>query len=134
MRFFRFSVPTLKTALFFRFVAIGILNTCFSYTIYAGLLYAGLSYTLANLMALLAGIVFSFKTQGRLVFRNPDPHLLGRFVLSWVLIYLCTITLIGQMIALGLDAYSAGAVAVPIVTVLSYLTQKYFVFRQPRTD
>jgi len=81
-------------------------------------------------LALVTGILFSFKTQGRLVFHNSDHRLLGLFVLSWVVIYLCTITLIGRMIALGLNAYSAGAFAVPIVTVLSYLTQKYFVFRK----
>ena len=123
-------VSTMKVMHFFRFVLVGILNTSFSYTIYAGLLFVGLKYALANFLALLIGILFSFKTQGRLVFNNPDNRLLGRFVLSWALIYLCTITLIGRIIALGLDAYSAGAIALPFSVVLSYLIQKHFVFRQ----
>jgi putative flippase GtrA len=130
MRFFSFAASRFKTNHVFRFVSVGLLNTCFSYLIYAGLLFVGLSYILANLLASVMGILFSFKTQGHLVFRNSDNRLLSRFVLSWVVIYLGSITLIGGMIALGLDSYSAGAVVVPIIAMVSYLTQKYFVFRQ----
>lgn len=134
MSYLRSLIIKAKTLKLVRFVIIGTLNTGFSYLIYAALLYAGLGYQLANLLALVVGILFSFKTQGRFVFDNPDNHLLGRFVISWALIYLCTITLIGWIIALGFDAYSAGALALPFSVVLSYLTQKYFVFRQPATS
>lgn len=112
-----------------RFLIVGTLNTGFSYVIYAGVLYLGLSYQIANLIALVLGILFSFKTQGRLVFKNTDNRLFGRFLLSWVLIYLGTITLIGRIIAFGFDAYTAGALALPFSIALSYLMQKYYVFR-----
>lgn len=112
-----------------RFLAVGTLNTAFSYAIYAGFLYLGLGYQLANLIALVLGILFSFKTQGQLVFKNTDNRLFGRFLLSWVLVYLGTITLIGRIIALGFDAYTAGALALPFSVALSYLMQKYYVFR-----
>ena len=113
-----------------RFVLVGILNTSFSYLIYATLLFVGLGYQLANFLALIMGILFSFKTQGRFVFNNPDNRLLGRYVVSWVLIYFCVVILIGEIIDLGFDAYSAGALALPFSVVLSYFAQKYFVFRQ----
>lgn len=112
-----------------RFLAVGTLNTAFSYAIYAGFLYLGLGYQLANLIALVLGILFSFKTQGQLVFKNTDNRLFGRFLLSWMLVYLGTITLIGRIIALGFDAYTAGALALPFSVALSYLMQKYYVFR-----
>lgn len=115
---------------FVRFILVGILNTSFSYLIYAGFLFVGFNYALANLLALITGILFSFKTQGHFVFHNPDNRLLGRFILSWGLIYICTIIFIGRIIALGLDAYSAGALALPLSVLLSYLTQKHFVFRK----
>lgn len=133
MRPFLFFVATARTRLFFRFILVGGLNTGFSYLVYAGLLFVGLGYALANFLALVTGILFSFKTQGNFVFHNPDNRLLGRFILSWALIYLCTITLIGRLVALDLDAYSAGALALPVSVILSYLTQKYFVFRQSAT-
>lgn len=123
-------ISQLRECQVLRFVIIGIVNTSFSYGIYAGLLFVGIGYALANLMALVIGILFSFKTQGHLVFGNPDNRLLGRFVLTWIFVYFFTITLIGRIIALGFDAYSAGALAFPFSAALSYLIQKYFVFRQ----
>lgn len=117
----------------FRFLAIGVVNTGFSYAVYAFFLWLGLGYAAANLVALILGILFSFKTQGRFVFKNTENRLFGRFLLSWALIYLATITVIGQFIALGLNAYVSGALALPFSTVLSYLTQKYFVFHTPAT-
>ena len=76
------------------------------------------------------GVLFSFKTQGHLVFNNPDNRLLGRFILSWAFIYVCVTAVIGKIINLGFDAYWAGAMALPFSVVLSYLTQRYFVFRK----
>lgn len=118
---------------FLRFILIGIANTTFSYGIYVIMLFVGLSYALANLVALIFGILFSFKTQSRLVFQSNNDLLLGRFVFLWAVIYLATITLIGQLIALGLDSYTAGALAVPFSTLLSYFGQKFFVFGKPKS-
>lgn len=134
MSFFAPVVAKVKANSAIRFVLVGGLNTTFSYLVYALLIFIGLDYQLANLLTLLVGILFSFKTQGHLVFNNPDNRLLGRFVLSWALIYVCVITLIGQLMALGFNAYAAGALALPMSVVLSYLTQKYFVFRRPAID
>lgn len=117
-----------------RFVLVGVLNTTFSYLIYAGLLLAGFGYQLANFLALVVGILFSFKTQGHLVFNNPDNRLAGRFVVSWAAIYLCTITLIGWIMTWGFDAYAAGALALPFSVALSYFGQRYFVFRRSAND
>jgi putative flippase GtrA len=134
MRSFRSLASLAKSNRVIRFLVVGVLNTAFSYSIYALLLFVGLSYQLANFCSLVLGILFSFKTQGHFVFRNADNRLLGRFVLCWILIYVCNIAVIGWIIAFGIDAYSAGALALPITILLSYLTQKYFVFRQAATN
>lgn len=122
-------VNTFKRYQVVRFIVIGVFNTAFSYGIYAGLVFLGAHYALANFIALVLGILFSFKTQGFFVFRNVNNRLLGRFVLSWGVIYLVAIAVIGQAIELGLDAYLAGVVAIPFSTALSYIMQKYFVFK-----
>jgi putative flippase GtrA len=111
-----------------RFILVGAVNTAFSYGIYAGMLFIGFGYALANLVALVLGILFSFKTQGRFVFENTSNLLIGRFILLWAAIYLANIALIGSLITIGLDAYVAGALAVPFSTVLSYIGQKFIVF------
>lgn len=112
-----------------RFILVGALNTFFSYLIYAGLLFSGFDYKISNLLTLILGILFSFKTQGYFVFNNSDNRLFGRFVLSWIFIYLCVTAVIGEIINFGYDAYWAGAMALPVSVVLSYLAQRYFVFR-----
>src|SRR5690242_21327465 len=55
---------------FLRFVLVGVMNTAFSYLVYALALLVGLNYALASLIAVVAGVFFSFRTQGTLVFGN----------------------------------------------------------------
>lgn len=113
-----------------RFVLVGVLNTMFSYSVYAILLFVGLNYALANLGAMLLGILFSFHSQGRFVFDNTDIRRIGRFVFVWTMIYIMTITIIGLLIAYSINPYIAGAIALPASALASFVAQKYFVFRK----
>ncbi len=112
-----------------RFVIVGLINTAFSYLIYAGLLYLGLNFALANLGAVILGILFSFRTQGRFVFNNTDRNLLGRFFVAWIVVYLVAISIIGTLGLYDIDPYTAGALALPASAIASFFIQKYFVFR-----
>ena len=113
---------------FVRFLLVGGLNTAFSYATYAALLYLGVPYVAANLGALLLGILFGFRTQGRLVFRNSDRRLIFRFVACWGLIWVLNIALIALLIRAGLNAYWAGALAMLPIAVVSYFVQRVVVF------
>jgi len=113
---------------FVRFLLVGGINAAFAYAVYAMFLFVGLNYALANLLSLIVSLLFSFKTQGRWVFNNTARKLFFRFCICWGLIYLCNIGFIRQMLIFGLDAYAAGALALPFIAVLSYLLQKYLVF------
>ena len=83
---------------FARFVVVGVVNTSFSYALYALLLWCGLPFAIANLLSLLVGIVFSFVTQGTFVFANRDGRRLLRFALVWTLLYGVNIALIGRFV------------------------------------
>lgn len=113
---------------FVRFLLVGGLNTSFSYAVYAALLFMGLNYVMANLGSLVLGILFSFHSQGRLVFGNRDGQLIFRFAAVWCLIFLINILLISILIHAGLSAYWAGALAMVPITVISYFVQKFLVF------
>lgn len=117
---------------FVRFLLVGVLNTGFSYAVYALLLFAGLSYAPANFGAALLGIVFSFRTQGSFVFRNRDPRLIVRFAIFWLVIFLFNIGLIAGFVHLGFNAYAAGALALVPVVLASFVVQKFLVFVAPR--
>jgi putative flippase GtrA len=83
-----------------------------------------------NLCALIVGILFSFTTQGLFVFKEPGYGRLFRFVAVWTVIYCVNTQLIGLFIRMGFNAYVGGAFALPFYTVLSFVAQKYFVFRR----
>jgi putative flippase GtrA len=114
---------------FAKFVAVGLVNTAFAFCLYSALLYVGLPYALANLTALVIGIGVSFMTQGGLVFENRESGRLARFVAVWAVLYFVSIFLISRFIALGFDPYAAGALALPFSTLLSFIAQKFLVFR-----
>jgi len=103
-------------------------STGLSYGLYALLMFAGLNYAIANLGALLAGILFNFKTQGALVFGNSDNRFLWRFAAWWLAIYVLNVSLIGEFIALGVDKFVAGLLPIPWTTALSYFMQRFLVF------
>jgi putative flippase GtrA len=98
------------------------------YVVYAVLLAAGVHYTVANLAAVAAGMVFSFKTQGTFVFDNTDNRRIGRFLLSRLVIYIANVLFIKRMLMFGLDEYVSGAIAMPAIAMLSYALQRFFVF------
>ncbi len=125
-------ISTLQDALrqrqFLRFVLVGFVNTAFSYGVYAVLLFFGLNFALSNLGAVALGILFSFTTHGRLVFNYRGYGRLFRYVLFWLLIYLCNIGLIKLLLCFDLNAYIAGALALPPIALISFVLQKYIVF------
>ena len=113
---------------FVRFVLVGIMNTGFSYAVYAALLYLGLGFVVANLGAMLLGVLFSFRTQGRLVFGNRDERRIFRFAGCWAGIWVVNILLIAGFVKLDFNDYAAGALALVPVTLASYFIQKRIVF------
>jgi putative flippase GtrA len=115
---------------FVRYLVVGVLNTGFSYSVYALLLWLGFVFFVANLIALLCGIAFSFQTQGRFVFDNTSRRLFPKYVLLWILIYFSNIALIKLFLLCGFNAYVAGALAIPPIVLLSYVLQKYLIFNK----
>lgn len=112
-----------------RFVIVGAANTALSYVIYAGLYAIGLNYRLASLGSIIIGIGVSYVSQGSLVFGNKSISAFGRFVLAWSLIYATHVAIITICIESGISAYWGGIVAFPVSAVLSYLLQKFVVFK-----
>jgi len=128
-RYIRAFISKLDLAQAARFVIVGLVNTTFSYLIYALFLFIGLNFALANLGALMFGILFSFRTQGAFVFNNTDSKLLGRFFVVWVAVYLITIAIIGCLVLYGIDPYIGGALALPASAIASFFLQKNLVFK-----
>jgi hypothetical protein len=109
-------------------VVVGVMNTAFVYAVYALALLAGSSVLVGSFVSLLSGLVFGFKSQGHLVFENTRNSLFFRYVLVWLLIYACSFGLISLFMALGQNAFVAGALALPFNAVIGYFLQRTVVF------
>jgi putative flippase GtrA len=114
-----------------RFGVVGSVNTGFSFGLYLCLVWLGLHYVAANLLATIAGILFSFRTQGRFVFGDTRWRQLWRFVPVWAGLFGFNTLLIAVFVRLDLNAYQAGALALLPTVILSYFVQKHFVFEPP---
>ena len=123
------TVQSLWQRRWLRFLLVGGINTAAAYGFYAGLLLLGLPYALANLGALILNILFSFRTHSTFVFRLPGGRRFPRYLATWITLYGVNIVLIGLLMRLGMNAYWAGALAMLPVVLLSYILQRWFVFR-----
>jgi len=114
---------------FFRFLVVGGINTTFSYSLYAFLLFMGLHYLLAGIISFILSVLFNFQTTGRLVFQNSDHRLLLKFVFSYVIILAISLFSLDLLVMVGISPYLAGLLNVFPVAIISFLIQKFFVFR-----
>jgi putative flippase GtrA len=115
-------------AVAFRFCLFGGLNTMLGFSIYAGLSWIGLHFTLASLISLIVGIIAGHWGSRNLVFRSSRRNSFVRYVILWGGLYLVNISLIALSISLGLTQIWAGAAAVFIVVPLSFILQRSLVF------
>lgn len=111
------------------YLVVGGFNTMSSYVMYAALLWLGLAFQWANFLAMTASIGVSYLTQSRFVFSNSDARKVGSYALLWLGMYLCNIALIWMFKQAGMDDYMAGLVAMIPIVLLSFILQKFIIFR-----
>lgn len=115
---------------FIRFVIVGILNTIFGYSVYCMMLWIGMSYWWATLIANVLGVMFNFKTTGVLVFKNHNNRLFFRFALCYVLAYFLNVGIIALFTHFTtINQYISGFIATIITALFSFCFQKWVVFR-----
>ena len=123
-------IPFKIDYLFIKFLLVGALNTLFGYGIFALLLFIGLHYALASILATILGVLFNFKTTGILVFKNHDNRLIFKFVSAYCLT--TVLSIIGLKFAkmVGLNLYFAGLILTGIMAIITFILQKKCVFRK----
>jgi putative flippase GtrA len=113
-----------------KFILVGVLNTAFGYSIFALLLKLGLHYAVATLAGTVVGVLFNFFTTGKLVFNSLSKKHLMRFISVYIFLYFLNILSLKILIMLGLSAYLAGLVLIPVMAFLSYFLQSRFTFKE----
>lgn len=116
--------------LFIKFVLVGIINTAFGYLAYAFFVMLHFGDFTAPLLSTLCGVLFNFKTIGKLVFENTSNALIFRFFSVYLLIYCFTVCLLKLFAFTGLqNRYISGALILLPMALISFFLNKYFVFK-----
>ena len=113
---------------FLKFLAVGALNALFGYGCFALLIFAGMHYSAAVLLATIAGALFNFKTTGRLVFGSSDNRRIFRFLAVYAVVYVMNVTLLKILLLAGLGPYAGGALLILPVALFAFILMKKLVF------
>ena len=112
-----------------RFLFTGVVNTAFSYGVYAACIYLGTGYAIASAASIVCGILFSYKTTSAVVFGRDYRGSLARYIGSYAVVYVFSVLLLKAMDDYGVNAYLAGILVAPPCAALSFALLKLFVFR-----
>lgn len=112
------------------FILIGILNTIFGYSLYALFIFIGFNYILSVFFATVLGVLFNFNTISKYVFISTDKKLIFKFSSVYFVVFIVNIALIKVFKLLSLNEYSAGLLAIVPVACLSFMLNKFFVYKK----
>lgn len=113
-----------------KFLATGILNTVFGYSLYAAFIFLGLNVSASLAIATILGVFFNFKTIGQLVFNSKDNSLIFKFFFIYIITFFINLSLIKCFVAIGFNEYFSGIIAIVPVSIMSFILNKYFVFKK----
>ncbi len=114
---------------FIRFLIVGGINTAFGYGIFALLIFLKVHYAIAALLATILGVLFNFKTTGRLVFGSKDNGLIFKFVGVYAIIYAINTATLGVFNFFKVYMYLAGAVMILPMAMVAFVLNKSLVFK-----
>jgi len=114
---------------FFKFLFVGILNTIFSYSIYAILITLKLIPNVALFFQYILGVLWNFKTTGIIVFKNHDNKLIFKFISSYILTFIVNSILLDILIKY-INGYLAQAILILPIALLSFVIFKFWVFKK----
>ncbi|EKE04053.1 MAG: GtrA family protein [uncultured bacterium] len=113
---------------FIKFLFVGGLNTLFGYSMYALFIIIGLHYSIAVLFSTILGVLFNFKTTGKLVFKISKNSLIFKFIGVYAFIYLLNVTSLSIFKLYKFDLLLAGAIVIIPLAMISFILNKKFVF------
>lgn len=120
---------------FVTFVLVGVLNTIVGYLFYAFFVWIGCNYIWAPFFSTVCGVLFNFHTIGRIVFKNRNYKLIGKFVTVYGIIYVLNVLGLKLLSQAGLtNLYIAGIVLLIPLALLGFVLNKKWVFEEGKHE
>ena len=118
-----------------RFGVAGAWNTGVSYAIYASCIYLGAPYYAATMVVHILANINNYVTFSLFVFRDRPRATGARFAFGFVLQYVFGTGVLGVIIDIvGINAYLAPFVALPIIAAGSFVINNWLVFHNKPAD
>ena len=115
---------------FIKFLLVGLLNTIFGYSVYALFIFLNFHYSVAAFLSTILGVLFNFKTTGKLVFNNSNNKLIFKFIAVYVFTYLLNISLLTIFNFMNINMYLAGALLLLPVAIIAFMLNRRLVFKE----
>jgi putative flippase GtrA len=112
------------------FLMVSAINTLFGYAAYAVFLLAGLTPSIALVLGYIAGVAFNFGSFGSL-FGSHNVQGFLRYLAAYGFMFGCNLLLLNGLIQLQISALIAQGIAVILLSPVSYLMMRRFVFEVP---
>ncbi|MFC1566314.1 GtrA family protein [bacterium] len=119
---------------FIRFLFVGGLNTLFGYSLFSLCIFLGLHYAIAVLIATTIGVLFNFKTIGKIVFKNHNNQLIFKFFVVYSVVYVVNVLGLKIFNIFDISNYIGGAILIMPIAILSYFLNKNFVFEKNNNE
>ncbi len=117
---------------FIRFILIGGLNTLFAYIIVVIFLLLNFHYTIATLFSAIVSITSGYFLNKKLVFIVSKAKSIFIYYLFWAIMYFFNIFIQFFLLELSISSnlYLNSFIATILVTITSYLTNKFYFFKK----
>ncbi len=113
----------------FKYLLVGGFNTFIAYLIYCFFIFINFYYFWAVLISTILGVIISFNTQGRLVFKNIKKKYFIKYIFWTGLAFILNIFLIHIFYKyLNINYYFSGLFSAGLLAILSYFVCQYWVF------
>jgi len=117
-----------------RFFLVSGINTAFGYGLFAFFLFLSLNYSIALLISTIIGIIFNFKTIGRIVFKNKNNLLIVKFFGVYLITFLCNLGCLSIFKYFNVNLYIGGALLVIPIGLFAYSLNSKFVFKDLKSE
>ena len=114
---------------FIKYLFVGVLNTLFSYTIYAIFIFVGIVANIALFLQYIIGVLWNFKTTGSLVFKNHNNKLIFKFIACYVFTFILNSVFL-KLLIMHPNPYISQALLVFPIALVSFVIMKFWVFRE----
>lgn len=121
-------VSVFKDKQFLNYLVVGVFNTLFGYFVFACLIYLGLHYSFALLIATVLGVLFNFKTLGRFVFNRTEITFIWKFIGVYGFLYGVNVLCVFCFMMYVHNVYLANALTLGIIALLGFYLNRRFVY------